>query len=733
MQPTGPDEASPQRRRYRVPGRVHLLGLLSACALALPVPRAVFGATDAFPQPPELEAPVHFWVRVYTEIDTDSGFLHDDENLSVVYETLHFAPNASPRARERVVDEARDRYIAALKRIAKANGPLSAEDQRVRDLWGEEGTPARLHEATDHIRFQLGQADRFRAGLERSGQWETHIAETLASLGLPPELAVLPHVESSFNPAARSKAGAAGLWQFMRSTGRRYLRIDSTVDDRLDPFHSTEAAGQLLAYNFRLLGTWPLALTAYNHGAAGMRRAVETLGTDDIGKIVRNYRSPSFGFASRNFYASFLAALQVDKNPEKYFGAIARAPTAQFQEIALPARETVSTLERALHIDGDTLRGLNPALRAVCWRGGRPVPKGYHLRLPAGQTKWTTELVARRLGSAGSAGPLLASDSEPSTSPSHHRPLSVTRGGVLQPIPVTALRVSNADTYLVQRGDSLADIATKVGLPESRLLQLNHMPDSDFIFEGQHLLLADNGTARPSIDSIGQDIASGEEDATSGGALSSAVAPSAGAAQSGGGVPTEVAELESEEDAYALASVVKPAALSQPVSAAQEEALGPGLGPAAVPVTATTDPTDYSIAKDDTIVVAAAETLGHYADWLDLPASKLRALNRMRRGRPVVMGRRVKLDFDKVSHEQFEARRREYHRDLEASYFAAHRISGTDIYLARRGDSLWNLTLKYQHLPIWLLQQYNPDVDFSEMRPGAQIVVPRVEDVSAGG
>ena len=133
---------------------------------------------------------------------------------------------------------------------------------------------------------------------------------------------MLPHVESSFNPRAYSKVGAAGLWQFMRSTGRRYMRIDGAVDDRLDPFRSTEAAAQLLAYNYRVLGTWPLALTAYNHGTAGMRRAKETLGTDDIVRIVRNYTSRTFGFASRNFYVSFLAALEIDRNPEKYFGSL---------------------------------------------------------------------------------------------------------------------------------------------------------------------------------------------------------------------------------------------------------------------------------------------------------------------------------------------------------------------------------------------------------------------------
>jgi membrane-bound lytic murein transglycosylase D len=781
--------------------RLWALALGLACALALPVPGAL-GAEGAFPRPPELEPAVHFWIRVYTEIDTNSGFLHDDENLSVVYETLHFGPHVSPHERERLVDEARDRYVTALKRIAKAAGPLSPDDQRVRDLWGEQVTPQRLLEATDHIRFQLGQSDRFRAGLERSGQWEEHIAETLSRLGLPPELAVLPHVESSFNPAAHSKVGAAGLWQFMRSTGRRYMRIDSTVDDRLDPFRSTEAAAQLLSYNYRLLGTWPLALTAYNHGAAGMRRAVESLGTDDIATIIRNYRSPSFGFASRNFYASFLAALDVDKNWEKYFGALPRAPEARFQEIAMPVRASVTALERALGIDRDTLRDLNPALRAVCWRGVRPVPKGYRLRLPLGETHWTVQLIAQRLGSGAAPGVLLASNNVPghgapgsglaaAASPSdpsvsRHRvrrgetlaslaeaygtsaeqlaelnglrattrlrsghyirvpgEAQVVKVAALQPIPVSADRIAgtaeppessdgtaaaavapDAGLYVVQSGDSLPEIASRVGLSESQLLELNHLPDPDFIFEGQLLLVGANGTA-------------GVAAASRGAASPAAAAGASGEAAStrravAGGVPTEVAQLESDEDAQAVASVAKPASLSQPVSAEQEEALGPGLGPVAVQATATADPTDYTIHKDDTIVVAAAETLGHYADWLDVPASRLRAVNHMRYGRPVVIGHRVKLDFGKVSHEDFEAKRREYHRALEASYFAAHRIAGTETYVARRGDSLWNLTVHYEHLPIWLLQQYNPDVDFGSMRPGTRIVVPRVEELSAG-
>src|SRR5579872_1000441 len=381
--------------------RAVLAGLLLGCALSALAPQSVSAAEGAMPRPRALERDVQFWIRVYTEITTNSGFLHDENNLGVVYETVHFGPNTSPRERQTLVDAARDRYAAALRRIATSTEALSPEDQRIRDLWGDEGTPARLLDATNHVRFQLGQSDRFRAGLGRAGQWETHIAETLANLGLPPELAVLPHVESSFNPAAYSKVGAAGLWQFMRSTGRRYMRIDGAVDDRLDPFRSTEAAAQLLAYNYRLLGSWPLALTAYNHGAEGMRRAKESLGTDDIVEIVRNYRSPTFGFASRNFYVSFLAALEIDHNPEKYFGQIEHSAEAKFQELQLPVRTSINALQRALGIDVDKLRALNPALLPACWRGQRPVPSGYRLRLPLADTRWTSDLLAQRLAPGG--------------------------------------------------------------------------------------------------------------------------------------------------------------------------------------------------------------------------------------------------------------------------------------------------------------------------------------------
>ncbi|HET7756390.1 MAG TPA: LysM domain-containing protein, partial [Steroidobacteraceae bacterium] len=156
------------------------------------------------------------------------------------------------------------------------------------------------------------------------------------------------------------------------------------------------------------------------------------------------------------------------------------------------------------------------------------------------------------------------------------------------------------------------------------------------------------------------------------------------------------------------------------------------LGPAAE-TQQSADPVDYSVARDGTIEVAAEETLGHYADWLGVSAAHLRALNHMSFRKPVLVGHRIRLDFSKVSREDFEQRRHGYHRALQAAYFAAHRIVGSEIYVARPGDSLWTVTQRAAQTPLWLLQQYNPDLDFADLRAGTQIVLPRVEAVSGGG
>jgi len=201
---------------------------------ALFLPLWLVAAEPTIVHPPELEPDVRFWMRVYSEVSTNEGFIHDQWRLSVVYETVHFSPGETPSQREAQVEAARERYQQILRRLGSGAAPQDDDERRVLGMWGD-ASPALLRLAADDVRFQLGQSDRFRAGLQRAGTWEVHIANSLKAHGLPPEIAALPHVESSFQPQAMSKAGAAGLWQFIRSTGRRFLRIDKAVDERLDP------------------------------------------------------------------------------------------------------------------------------------------------------------------------------------------------------------------------------------------------------------------------------------------------------------------------------------------------------------------------------------------------------------------------------------------------------------------------------------------------------------------
>ncbi len=158
---------------------------------------------------------------------------------------------------------------------------------------------------------------------------------------------------------------------------------------------------------------------------------------------------------------------------------------------------------------------------------------------------------------------------------------------------------------------------------------------------------------------------------------------------------------------------------------------GPEVGPGAGSAPPAADAIDLSV-RDGRANVIAEETLGHYAEWLEVSAARLRELNRMKYGQAVLLGKSLKLDLSRVTAEQFEQRRRDFHARLQAAFFAQRRILGTEIYIVRRGDTLWSITQRYAGVPVWLLQQYNPDLELGAMRTGLQLVVPRLEDAQAG-
>jgi membrane-bound lytic murein transglycosylase D len=170
----------------------------------------------------------------------------------------------------------------------------------------------------------------------------------------------------------------------MPATGREYMRVDDQVDERRDPLLATAAAAALLKRNYEVLGDWPLAVTAYNHGRAGMVRAVDAVGSRDLVKIIRHYQGPGFKFASRNFYAELLAAVQVDKRYREYFGELNMHQPVRTDSVTVPQAIPFSRLASSLGVDSETMASHNPALTPAVLRGRLPVPRGYRLRLPAG-------------------------------------------------------------------------------------------------------------------------------------------------------------------------------------------------------------------------------------------------------------------------------------------------------------------------------------------------------------
>lgn len=688
-------------------------------------------ASEAFPRPAALESDIAFWRRIYTEVGTDGGLIHDPVRLDVVYEVMKFPADLSARERSRRIEDTKKKYSRILDRLANDAHDLSPEELRVQALWPKGTRRSRFEQAAEDVRFQLGQADRFLEGVIRSGAYKDHIAATFGKMGLPRELAALPHVESSFNTYAYSKVGAAGMWQFMRGTGRRFLRIDGTVDERLDPYRATEAAARFLEQNYIVLGSWPLALTAYNHGTAGMRRAQEQLGTSDITTIVRNYDGRTFGFASRNFYVAFLAALEIDADPQKFFGPVKLDPVDDSRVLVMSGYMPVSALSTALQVDRERLRRLNPSLLPSVWNGSRRVPRGYEFRIPS---SIDPNALTARLSSAQSFDAQVADtehrvrNGETLSGIAGHYGVSMTTladlNGLRKPYRIrvgqkltlpgtgkSAATVAVAQTekepqaptpaaptgvvgtehrYVVKRGDTLSKIAARNGLTEEGLMQLNDIRNRNFVYEGQVLALQASARVAPPVEA---------------------------AVPVDNVVPSPAPELVAAADETA-----------EPASEKEAEDLGPTLVPGAQ-AAASADPADYSVHDDQTIRVQAAETIGHYAEWLDVSATRVRKLNRMSAATPVVIGRKIKLDLSKVSQDQFEARRVTYHRELQEAFFSQFRISGDLTHVVKRGESVWVLAQQKYNIPIWLLRQYNPDLELGSVRPGAKLIIPTVEPV----
>jgi LysM repeat protein len=339
--------------------------------------------SDTFPLPAVIQPNVAFWTKIYTEYPSDHGVLHDSRRLDIIYGVIELVDpdrHGGRKTNNKRIKKAKKKYKAILAKLMRGEAPAGPVEQQVAEMFGPDPKPAELRAAMRYIRCQTGQKDRFRDGVIRSGAHIDEIKRIFRSEGLPEDLAYLPHVESSFDPKAYSKFGAAGMWQFTRSTGKYYMKVGYSIDERRDPVISSNAAAKLLRHNYRKLQNWPMAITAYNHGVSGMLRARRKKGSYE--RIFSEYRSRIFKFASRNFYSEFLAARQAANNYRQYFGDLNLDLPVRRREVVLQGYVSLPQMARQLNLKIAELRELNPALRHPVFRGQKYVPKGYRLRLP---------------------------------------------------------------------------------------------------------------------------------------------------------------------------------------------------------------------------------------------------------------------------------------------------------------------------------------------------------------
>ena len=628
---------------------------------------------DPFPVYPSIKPNVEFWTQVYTTYSTTQGILHDSKNLHIIYEVIELPEPGGAGTRinnKKRIKNAKSKYKKILEKLARNPSTSDSQAKRIAAMFGKNANPAAFRKAIHKIRCQIGQKDRFREGVIHSGAYIKQIREVFRSYGLPEDLVHLPHVESSFNLKAYSKFGAAGIWQFVRDAGKRFMTVGYALDERWDPIRSSEAAAQLLKHNYEKFASWPLAITAYNHGIAGVLKAKWAKGGYE--SIFNNYKSRRFRFASRNFYSEFLAARKVAKNYEKYFGELELDKPAESREIVLAGYASVKDLSRFFELDIATIRRFNPSLRPPVFRMQKYVPKGYALKLPA-------HAVQCLIGTSGEL-----------------------------PREIYKPHQKSSTFYRVKRGDTVTKIAKTHGLEVSDLILANNLNSRGSIYINQNLRL-------PTPDEKSD--------------LSKAVARMGKKENRpqlthvpAFGVQSQTAQakrMASKQPTFALEAKITASELSS--------------NPDIVAGNLQVERIIKKRGKPVGIIrVEIEETLGHYAEWLEIPTRNIRRLNGFPYGRPLPLHKKVKIPLDKISKDQFEEMRFEYHKKIQEDFFSFYKIEAVQTYRVNKGDNIWTLSNEAFEIPVWLIKKYNPKINFNDLRWSQILVIPVVRTIASG-
>ena len=313
----------------------------------------------------EIEERVDFWVKIYSFYNTNQGVFHLVDDPSFILGEVDLSPITensvlSSAEKKRQVDT----YLA------------DSRSEMIRKWKISDGRKVRL---------QMGLKDRMEKAFFLSGRYLPLMEDIFKKKGLPVELTRIVFVESSFNILAQSKVGASGLWQIMPSVAKPHGYINSRYDKRNHPFYATELAAQILTDNYRGLSSWPLAITAYNHGLTGVKRMVNRNNSEMIEDLIEsNDTTPSWGFASKNFYACFLAVLEVERNADLLFGKkLWQSKKLNVRQIRLGRTILKSRLLKVYSGSLTRFKQMNPHLNWVKIMKNKKIPAGIPLLVPS--------------------------------------------------------------------------------------------------------------------------------------------------------------------------------------------------------------------------------------------------------------------------------------------------------------------------------------------------------------
>ncbi|MBI4383661.1 MAG: LysM peptidoglycan-binding domain-containing protein [Nitrospinae bacterium] len=717
-----------------------------------------------FSVPQGLEARVDFWKKIYSVYTTKQAVIHDINNLSVVYGVVDLNGLSSWQA-ERELGRVKNHYRDMLRNIAQKNdrSALTSEEARIADM-----VQGQYYTASRNIRAQIGQKDRFREGLVRSGMYMDEIRKIFRERGLPEELTALPHVESSFQINAYSSAGAAGIWQFTRGTGRLFLKIGYEVDERRDPILSTHAAAKLLKMNHDELQSWPLAVTAYNHGLEGMKRAKRLFG-DNIVKVIERYDSRSFGFASGNFYSEFLAALEVSRNYPDYFPGVELTRPIETVAVRFQDYVNIATASSYFKMTPEEVAQHNPALRPPVLSGRKRIPAGFVFKSPAEKldspatrykvipaslkydrqtpSKWYTvargdtlsQIVSRlnvdmaemkRLNNIGRDNRIYPGQvlQLPTRESGESVSVTVAQAEILPKPPARKSHAPEAEdpreeknvvVYKVKEKENLSLIARRFNAEPAKLAKFNQVKDPDALFPGQILKIPRSLVVAQAVKQANEPDNVAEVQKPNKFYLK-VDKPEETEKPEGDGTASGSETEDKPQADVQLAKLETPTAVPAVMEMNKKR-------PAFIPVLFSSKKSRDS--KVGMITVDFDETLSHYAEWAGVSVADILRANNLSKDRSIRINQKIRLPFSRRMPSHFEEKRQEYHRAIQEDFYNNFRVGKLSVRNIKKGETIWEIC--GNEIPFWLLGNYNSDKDIHSLAEGQTIVIPTIVPVKS--